>query len=324
MVDIFPDTGQIRLAHLASTGVLPFVVDPPAAAWALLVVALGPNCAPVGARPPQIEIQARNGPLASVPEAPATASVVDQALAPVGSASWHRLGFDVFAVQIDITDPSDRPWAVRFTNTDPVELGFVWSTASSPERAQQPRIVMDTTPIQRTVLVGTALPDIVIPISNIGTGPLTINGAADQPMGAGYVLKDFPLPLQPNGCDHLTIGITAASLPPVTSTVDATFVLDCNDPVEQEVTLQLARTEKDKESKEHKDVGKENKDGKDRKEHKDDKDDKDTSKEHPADLMQSASPAGQPPEHFIPPVQRPDLSDSALRDEPPEPKPAEG
>ncbi|MHA7962277.1 hypothetical protein ACX9I7_31570 [Streptomyces sp. L500] len=324
MADIFPDTGQIRLAHLASTGVFPFVVDQVAEAWALLVVALGPDCAPLGARPPQIEIQADSGPLTSIPEAPATASIVDKALKEVGTASWTRAGFDVFTVKITITNPADRPWAVRFTNTDPVELGFVWSTASSPEKAAQPRIVMDTTPLRSTVIVGAALPEISIPISNIGTGPLTINGSGDQPMGAGYVLKSFVTPLPPNSCDHLQIGVTAASIPPVTSTVTATFVLDCNDPVEKEVTLSLARTEKPKEAKEHKDVTKEDKEQKDHKDDKDDKENKDAIKEHPAERADQAAEAVPPPEHFIPPAQRPDLADSALRNEPPEPGRTEG
>ncbi|MFF2079656.1 hypothetical protein ACFVXG_33475 [Kitasatospora sp. NPDC058162] len=327
MADIFPDivTGKIRLANLASTNVSPFVVDQVATAWALLVVAIGPNCAPLGARPPQIEIQAGHGPLTGIPAAPATASIVDQSLAAVGTASWTPAGFDVFAVTIDITNPDDRPWAVRFTNTDPVELGFVWSTASSVKTAPQPRIVMDTTPLQRIVNVGAALPDISIPISNIGTGPLTVNDRGDQAMGAGYVLKDFPNPLQPNGCSHLRIGITAASVPPVTSTVTATFVLDCNDPVDQEVTLQLSRTEKEKEVKEHKDVGKEDKETKDDKDHKDDKDNKDAIKDGPhGELLDPTSKAVPPPEHFIPPTQRPDLADSALRDEPPEPGRTEG
>ncbi|MEU4117069.1 hypothetical protein AB0F71_21535 [Kitasatospora sp. NPDC028055] len=334
MADIFPDTGQIRLAHLASSEVSPFVVDQVATAWALLVVAIGPDCAPLGARPPQIEIQTgtrpagpgpvRHGPLTDIPQAPATASIVDETLAAVGTASWTRGPFDVFAVTIHITNPDDRPWAVRFTNTDPVELGFVWSTAASADKARQPRVVMDTTPLRTTAIVGKAQPTISIPISNIGTGPLTINSKADQAMGAGYRLHTVPPSIPPNGCDHLDITVDAASVPPATAMVTATFVLDCDDPVTREVTLQLSRDEKGKEDKDQKDVNKEDKEDKDGKDRKDHKDGKDSGKESPREFLDAAAGASPPPEHFIPPTQRPDLADSALRDEPPEPGRTEG
>ncbi|MFD7449187.1 hypothetical protein [Kitasatospora sp. NPDC059827] len=319
MADIFPDTGQIRLANLATTGVLPFVVDQTATAWALLVVALGPNCAPLGGKAPDIELRAGTGPLTSIPKAPAAASLVDETGAAVGTASWTRDAFDVFTVPIDITNPDDRPWSLRITNVDPQELGFVWSTAASADKARQPRIVMDTTPLRTTVAVSETLPRVSVPISNIGTGPLTINSRADQAMGAGYLLSDVPPSIPPNGCDRLGITVTPASVPPAAATVTATFVLDCDDPVAREVTLHLSRDEKNKDVKDHKDVTKENKDDKDGKDHKDDKENKDAIKEHPAERLEPTAGANPPPEHFIPPAQRPDLTDSALRDEPPEP-----
>ncbi|MFF1792087.1 hypothetical protein ACFVX9_37210 [Kitasatospora sp. NPDC058243] len=319
MADIFPDTGQLRLADQATSGLLPLVVDKVATSWSVLVVALGPNCAPLGARPPDIELRAGSGALTTVAQAPATSSIVDGTGSAVGTASWTRDANDVFTVQIDISNPGERPWGLRITNTDPQELGFVWSTGKTPAKAQQPRIILDRTPLRMTVALGETVPDITIPISNIGTGPLHVNGPGDQPMGAGYVLKNFPASLPPNACDHLQIGISPVSEPIVTSLQTADFVLPCNDPVTQEVTLQLSRDEKGKDVKDVKDVAKENKDDKDDKERKEAKEDKDAFKEHPAEGMHPASEVNHPPEHFIPPAQRPDLADSALRDEPPEP-----
>lgn len=323
MTEMFPDTGQLRLAKLATTSLVPFDVDTTATSWALLVAVIGPNCAPLRGRAPDIELRAGSGLITPVPQDPGTVTITDETGTEVATASWTRDPTDVFTVRLDISNPDDRHWAIRLTNNDPEELGFVWSSAETIEDARRPRIVMDTTPLHRTVAVGEASADISIPIANIGTGPLDIVGQGDQDMGAGYILRNFPTSLAPNACDHLQIGVTAAAVPPRTAEQTATFVLDCNDPVAQEITLQLSRNEKGKEHKDHKDTEKdEHKDSKDHKDRKEDKDDKDGFKEHPPE--RSASPAGQPPEHFIPPAQRPDLTDSALRDEPPEPGKAEG
>ncbi|MFF9642962.1 hypothetical protein [Kitasatospora aureofaciens] len=324
MADMFPDTGQLRLANLATSGLVAFDVDQVATAWTLLVVALGPNCAALRGRPPDLELRAGTGLITTVPQAPSTATITDETGKPVGTASWTRDTTDVFTVQIDISSPDDRSWGLRITNTDPEELGFVWSSAKDVRNAQQPRVVLNPTALQTTVAVAEVPADLSVPISNIGTGPLVINGQADQDMGAGFLLKSFPTSLAPNACDHLQIGITGVTGAPDHLVQTATFVLDCNDPVSQEVTLSLSRVEKNKEHKDQKDVGKENKEDKDGKDKKDDKENKDAIKDSPPELGRLASPAGQPPEHFIPPSQRPDLADSALRDEPPEPGRPEG
>ncbi|MEV7392557.1 MULTISPECIES: hypothetical protein [unclassified Streptomyces] len=329
MAEMFPATDRLTLAYQATSGLVPFDLDPSVLTWCVAVVALGPNCAPLGGRAPDLELRAGTGLITLVPHAPATVPITDENGIEAATASWQRDPRDVFTMTLTASDLRARTWSLRITNNDPQELGFVWSSGAAPD-VHQPRIALGRTALQSTVAVADTLPpDTLVPISNIGTGPLNIVAQGGQDIGAGYQLKEFPKGLAPNECSQLKIGVVPATDPPDSNTQTASFTLNCNDPVTQEITLQLSRTEKHKEHKDQKDVGKEHKeekDGKDHKDHKDDNDNKIGNKEHPAEIIHPASEAGSPPEHFIPPAQRPDLTDSALRDEPPEPGPgpAEG
>ncbi|MFJ9446211.1 hypothetical protein ACIRRH_30780 [Kitasatospora sp. NPDC101235] len=307
---MFPDTGQLRLANRATTGLVAFDVDPPAPTWFLQVVAIGPDCAPLGGRAPDIELRAGTGLITTVPQSPATASIADESGKQVASASWTRDPTDVFTVELDIADPDLRTWNVRITNNDPEELGFVWTSAGSVTDGQQPRLAMNTT-VHVTVR-GTA-PDVTVPVANIGPGTLTFRGAAGTEMGAGFSLKSFPASLTTNACGRLVLGVAAGG-PFAEPLQSRNFTLDCNDTVAANRTLQLSRDQQ----KDGKD-GKEHKDGKEGKEHKD--------KEHKdhvgKELEAHAAVLGGPPgdrtsAHFIRPELRPDLSDSALRNENPE------
>ncbi|MER6300380.1 hypothetical protein ABT247_12510 [Kitasatospora sp. NPDC001539] len=317
MAEMFPDTGRLQLANGATSGPVPFTVDPAAATWVLLIVAIGPDCAPLGGRAPDIELRADAGLITAVPQAPATADILDRiGGSPVATASWTRDADDVFTVQLAVSDPADRDWSVRITNTDPQELGFVWSSEGTVKRARQARPELDTS-VQTTVLTGRTPADILVPIADIGPGPMEFTATAGQPMGAGFVLKSFPAGLAPNACGKLRIGVTPATGTFPGPPENATFNLTYRDPVERSVTLNLSRTEQK--------GGKDGKDGKDSKEpSKDHKDDKDGTLEKLPEFSPSGGLAPRPPEHFIPPAQRPDLTDSALRDEPPEPEQAEG
>ncbi|MBV6696726.1 hypothetical protein KV557_06250 [Kitasatospora aureofaciens] len=305
---MFPASGQLRLATQAASGLAPFDVDSTASSWFLRVVAIGPTvpggpkCEPLGGRAPTIELRAGTGLITAVPGSPDKAAIADETGREVATASWTREPTDVFTVQLDISSPDIRTWRVRITNNDPEELGFVWTSAGTVADAQQPRIVMKTS-VQVTVRAGFATEDIPVPVANIGTGTLTFAEQAEADLGAGFVLKNLPNSVAPNACDKLMIGVTPASGPFAAPDQTASHVLLCNDPVDQEKTLQLSRRQE--------------KAGKDHKE-KDGKEDKDSLKETgPPEAMLATPPAGGPSAHFISPELRPDLSESALSGEDP-------
>ncbi|MEU6239196.1 hypothetical protein [Kitasatospora sp. NPDC047058] len=311
---MFPDTGQLRLAKDATTGLVAFGVDPTASSWFLQVVSIGPNCQPLRGRAPDLEIRAGQGLITAVPQAPAEAAIPDETGTSAATASWTRDTTDVFTLQLKIAGHGVPAWSLRITNNDPQELGFVWTSARSAGDGRQPRIQMDTT-VHVTVR-GTA-PDRVVPMANIGPGTLTIAGSAGADMGAGFTLKSFPAGLAPNACGQLVLKVApgGSSAAP---TQTASFTLNCNDTVIEEKTLHLTREQlkSGKEGKEGKDKEKEGKE----KEHKDH-----VGKElevQAGTLAGSAS--GQGSEHFIPADQRPDLADSALGNENPEAGPGRG
>lgn len=297
---MFPDTGQFRLANQASTDVVPFVVDKSKTQWFLQVIAIGP---PYGGRAPDIEIQVGGGMLTIIPQNVKVA-IRDVDGFPIANASWSRdLSTDVFTVKLEIVGGSYEHWNVRITNTDPEELGFVWTSAATIEQGKKPRIQMDTT--LRVATVHGAAPDQVVPVSNIGPGELTFAEPADTDMGAGFVLKSFPKSIAPNGRDHLEISVTPGD-PFAASDETAAYILNCNDPADEEKTLRLARQQ----AKE----GKESKDKEGYKEHKDfTKAEIDISVRTPFDLERR---------HFIPREQRPNLTDDALDNEDPDAGPS--
>ncbi|MEU5431811.1 hypothetical protein AB0G73_00350 [Streptomyces sp. NPDC020719] len=303
---MFPTADRVTLGNQATTGLVPFLVDTTASTWFLQVVAIGPNCEPLGGRAPDIELRAGKGLITALPQSPATAAIADETGNQVATASWTRDHTDVFTVQVDISSPDNRAWNVRITNNDPQQLSFVWTSAGSVTDGQQPRLVMNTS--VQVKVQGTA-PDMHVPIANIGPGALTFNGSGDVPMGAGFTLKSFPAVLAPNACGELVLGVAPGG-PFAEPTQNAAFTLDCNDAADQEKTLQLQRLQvkTGKEGKEHKEKEKEGKD----KEHKD------ISKELEALAGTLGDPStGRTSEHFIPPALRPDLADSALMEEDP-------
>ncbi|MFJ9446213.1 hypothetical protein ACIRRH_30790 [Kitasatospora sp. NPDC101235] len=320
---MFPDTDRLRLANRATSGLVPFDVDPMASTWFVLVVAVGPNCRPLGGRAPDIELQAGDGFLTLVPQSPATAAIADETGQQVASASWTRDHADVFTVQLDISGPDMRTWAVRITNNDPEELGFVWTSAGSVTDARQPRLVLTNASVDAKVEVGVPAPDILLPFANIGTGVLTFNGPVGADLGAGFALKNVPTGVAPNACDRLVLGVSSAA---VGSDLTVTVVLDCNEPVAQAKTLRLSRTElskgKDVKEKEVKDKEKDKEVSKEHKDAKETKEDKEAPKEStPPEAMINAPAENGPSGHFIRPELRPDLSDSALRSEDPDQRP---
>ncbi|MER7766885.1 hypothetical protein [Kitasatospora sp. NPDC096140] len=310
---MFPDTGQVRLANQATTGLVAFDVDPTVSPWFLHVVAVGPNCQPLRGRAPDIELRAGQGLITAVPQQPAEAAVPDETGRTVATASWTRDTADVFTVQVEISDPGVSTWNLRITNNDPQELGFVWTSAPSDAEGRQPRIQMATS-LHVNVLETTA--DQVVPVANIGPGTLTFGGSADTDMGAGFVLHSFPASLATNTCDRIVIRIASGGQF-AADTATANFTLNCNDTVAGEKTFQLTR-ERRKVTKEGKEWKDKEKDGKD-KEHKDH-----VGKELESHVPVGGHGLGQAAGHFIPADQRPDLADSALGNEDPETGPGRG
>lgn len=315
---MFPGTGQVRLAKQATTGLVAFPVDSAASTWFLHVVAVGPNCQPLGGRAPDIELRAGQGLITAVPQQPAEVAVPDETGKTVATASWTRDASDVFTVQLEISDPGVSAWNLRLTNNDPQELGFVWTSAHSIEEGRQPRIQMATS-LHVNVLETTA--DQVVPVANIGPGTLTFGGSADTDMGAGFLLHSFPTSLATNTCGQIVIRIAPGGQFAAPSET-ANFTLNCNDTAMGEKTVQLTRERRKvtKEGKESKDKEKDVKD----KEHKDH-----VGKELEAHAPQFVRPTpgqglGEAAEHFIPADQRPDLADSALGNEDPETGPGRG
>ncbi|SOB86325.1 hypothetical protein [Streptomyces sp. 1331.2] len=309
---MFPATGQLRLTTQATSGLVPFLVDPTVNPWFLRVVAIGPNCAALRGRAPDIELRADTGLITAVTPAPETATIPDGNGNPVAKASWVRDDTDVFTVKLDILSLGvAHTWQLRLTNTDPQELGFVWTSAGDVVDATRPRLAMANS-VEAKPVSGFAPDDVTVPVANIGPGPLTLTDPVGTKLGAGFVLKVRPDTVAPNACDTLVLGVApivgALAGPPQ----HATFVLACDDPVNAEKTLQLTRTE----------VGKTHADTKNlHKDHKDDKDEVDITKGPgpPEVVLTAASQA-----HFIGSELRPDLSESALRDEDPDPGEGEG
>ncbi|SOB86326.1 hypothetical protein [Streptomyces sp. 1331.2] len=232
---MFPDTGRLRLASQATGGLVPFLVDPTVTPWFLQVVAIGPNCAALGGRAPDLELKVDKGLITSVPAAPETAPVNDGAGHRVATASWTRDTDDVFTVEVDMAGLGvARTWQLRIINTAPEELGFVWTSAGSVQDATHPRLVMEPR-VEVEVQVGFAVPDVTVPVANIGTGPLIFTDPVKTDLGAGYSLKSRPDSVAPNSCDALVLAVTKDSFHGP-SLVEP-FVLDCNEPVSVNKTL---------------------------------------------------------------------------------------
>ncbi|MBB4717110.1 hypothetical protein BJ965_006992 [Streptomyces luteogriseus] len=207
---MFPkDTDQLVLAHLQPTGMIPFNVPPTADSMFLRLITIGPDCEPFGVgAPPIIELRAGTSRIMAVPAAPE--EVVFKELGQdVATAHWTREEpQDIFTVEITILESAIRPWRVRFINADPQPLGFVWVTSTSEANTRQPRVSLDG----RRFVQGVGAPrsDFTLEVANIGTGDLKFSDTADTDVGGGFILKEVPRRIEPNGCATLKFSAEAA------------------------------------------------------------------------------------------------------------------